>query len=88
MRAPPALITFQETALNLPGLAVPLRGEETMMGADKMTKARSLVFIPVVGIPSALSVHGKDAVIPAGAVLTAYVTENTKITPGTVAQMK
>jgi hypothetical protein len=56
-----------------------------MMGQNKQTRSRSLSFIPVIGV---VAVHGKDDVIPAGAVLTAYVAKNTKITPGEVAQTK
>lgn len=54
------------------GETVPISGTETMQGQPRIKTAESLFWIPGVGL-SALFIHGKEAVIPKGSTLTAYI---------------
>lgn len=76
----PGQITFHVTALNLPETKIPLIGQETKQGSIPIKTIRSLLWIPGVGL-SSLAIHGKEAVIPSGALLTAHVAQATTITP-------
>jgi hypothetical protein len=68
----PGRITFAVHSIEFQGQTIRLDAEETKQGAYRVNTARSLIFIPVVGI-SALLVRGTDATIPAGATLVASV---------------
>jgi hypothetical protein len=76
----PGEITFRVTALDLPGARIPLFGQETMAGSIPIKTMRTLLWIPAVGM-SSLLIHGKDAIIPSGALLTAHVSKAITITP-------
>jgi Chitobiase/beta-hexosaminidase C-terminal domain len=79
----PGEASFRITALNLPGIAIPLRGQETKQGLIPIKTMRSLIFIPFVGPAAALMTHGQNADIPVGAAVTAYVARNTLVPPTT-----
>lgn len=59
----PGVLSFSAQALQLEdGTTIPLLGVETMEGADHTKKANIASVIPLAG----LSVHGGDAIVPAG----------------------
>ncbi len=76
----PGEITFRVTALVLPGARIPLSGQETKAGSIPVKTMRSLLWIPAVGV-SSLLIHGKEAIIPSGAILTAHISQAKTITP-------
>jgi hypothetical protein len=72
----PGEIIFEVDSLSLNGTEIPLRGSEALAGKAQINKARSLAFIPFVGI-TAIAVHGQDAQIATGAPLTATIPAGT-----------
>jgi hypothetical protein len=72
----PGEIVFEVDSLSVNGTEIPLRGSEALAGKGQINKARSLAFIPFVGI-TAVAVHGQDAQIAAGAPLTATIPAGT-----------
>jgi len=69
----PGRLSFAVHSIQFNGQTIRLDAEETKQGEYKVKHALSLVFIPVVGVPAALLVHGGEATIPAGATLVASV---------------
>jgi hypothetical protein len=72
----PGEIVFEVDSLSLNGTEIPLRGSEALAGKAQINKARSIAFIPFVGI-TAVAVHGQDARIAAGTALTATMPAGT-----------
>ncbi|MFT4112884.1 chitobiase/beta-hexosaminidase C-terminal domain-containing protein [Silvibacterium sp.] len=68
----PGVLSFAVQSIHPPGgEIISLRGAETMEGADRTARAGALGFIPF----AALTVHGGDALIPAGTRLKASITK-------------
>ncbi len=81
----PGEISFALRAMNVDGVAVPLSGVQTIEGADKLDKAKHRAFIPVVGFFSLLAIHGDNAEIAPGALVTGEVKADT-VLPASLAQ--
>jgi hypothetical protein len=80
----PGELTFALQSLTVDGVAVRVDGVATAEGADKYGKVRKVVLIPAVNL-SALAIHGDNAEIAAGAVVTGRVVVDTAL-PARVAQ--
>jgi hypothetical protein len=76
----PGDIAFEVHSLRTNGIVIPLRGGETLEGADKVNKVLDVIFIPVVG-ETALLVRGDEAQIKPGMTLTASVAADTPLHP-------
>lgn len=80
----PGELTFAVQSLAVDGVAVRLEGVRTAEGADKISKVRKVIFIPGANM-SALAIHGDNAEIAPGAVVTGRVRTDT-VLPANVAQ--
>lgn len=76
----PGMLSFTVRSISIAGKTVPLSGFEALEGQPRTKAYNSVAWIPWVGIGGAL-IHGHDAEIPRGAVLTAYVQRDTMIAP-------
>lgn len=76
----PGDLAFEVHFLTVHGVQIPLRGGETLEGADHY-KSRYFLFIPVVGIIPALAARGDDAQIKPGMTFTAAVAADTPLQP-------
>jgi hypothetical protein len=74
----PGDISFEVHPIKSGNLTIPLSGNETLEGVDKVGAVRHMIFIPVVGA-SALLIRGQDAEIKPGMVLTASVAKDTHL---------
>jgi hypothetical protein len=79
MGGAPGEVFFQVNSLQAGGVLIKLHGTAAKEGQDKVGKAMGLMFVPVV--PVGLFVHGKDAEINQGASFTAFVDEDTLLSP-------
>lgn len=69
----PGTITFAVHSITLTnGETIPLSGTETTDGHSRTTASQSIAIIPWVGL-AGLFIHGKQAVIPKGAIFTGYI---------------
>ncbi len=76
----PGDLSFEVQPLKVGGISIPLKGGETLEGANHYDRAKGFLFIPVVGL-SGLAVHGDQAEIKPGMTLTASVEKDTKLEP-------
>ncbi len=76
----PGDVAFEVRALIVDGKKVPLQGGESLEGANHYTRAKSFLFVPVVGI-AGLAAHGDEAEIKPGMTLTASVAADTTLQP-------
>ena len=81
----PGDVTFALRSITVDGVSVPLNGEETAEGADKIDQLRRWIFIPGVNVVAAFSTRGENAEIAAGTSVTAKVAADTAL-PASVAQ--
>jgi len=79
-RGAPGDVTFEVLSLAISGKEVPLKGGETLQGADHYGKVVGFFFVPVVGL-AALAIHGDEAEIKPGMTFTAAVTADTALHP-------
>jgi hypothetical protein len=75
----PGEVFFQVDSLQAGSVLIKLHGTAAKEGQDKAGKAMGLMFVPVV--PVGIFVHGKDAEIKQGAPFTAFVDEDTLLSP-------
>jgi len=69
----PGTITFAVHSITLAnGETIPLSGTETTDGHSRTIASQSIAIIPWVGL-AGLFIHGKQAVIPKGAIFTGYI---------------
>jgi hypothetical protein len=75
----PGNLVFTVNSLTVHGKQIPLKGGETLQAQTRTTSIVLLsVFVPVVGL-SSVAIHGHDAEIKPGMVLTASVTTDTQL---------
>jgi len=79
MGGAPGEVFFQVDSLQAGSALIKLRGTAAKEGQDKVGKAVSLMFVPVV--PAGVFVHGKNAEIKQGASFTAFVDADTLLSP-------
>ncbi len=79
MAGTPGEVFFQVDSLQAGSVLIKLHGTAAKEGQDKAGKAMGLMFVPVV--PVGIFVHGKDAEIKQGAPFTAFVDEDTLLSP-------
>ena len=75
----PGDLAFEVHSLTTGGSAIPLRGGETLEGANHYG-SRGLLLIPIAGIAS-LAIRGDEAEIKPGMTLTAIVAKDTHLQP-------
>jgi hypothetical protein len=77
----PGDLTFEVNSLLMNGRVIQLSGTESKEGRDKTAGILKVGFIPFVGPPAALMIHGDQAEIDKGTPLTALVAADTTLTP-------
>jgi len=76
----PGNVTFEVKSMTVQGMKIPLKGGESLEGANHYDKAKGFLFVPVVGI-AGLAVRGDEAVITPGMTLTASVAADSPLQP-------
>ena len=79
MGGAPGEVFFQVDSLQVGSVLIKMHGTAAKEGQDKVGKAVGLMFVPFV--PVGIFVHGKDAEIKQGALLTAFVDADTVLSP-------
>ena len=79
MGGAPGEVFFQVDSLQAGSVLIKMHGTAAKEGQDKVGKAMGLMFVPFV--PVGIFVHGKDAEIKQGALLTAFVDADTVLSP-------
>jgi hypothetical protein len=79
MGGAPGEVFVQVDSLQTGSVLIKMHGTAAKEGQDKVGKAMGLMFVPFV--PVGIFVHGKDAEIKQGALLTAFVDADTVLSP-------
>jgi len=75
----PGDMAFEVHSLTVRGIQIPLKGGETIEGADRY-KSRMFLIVPIAGLAS-LAIHGYDAEIKPGMTFTVAVAADTPLHP-------